>query len=54
MSKPVQKALAAYAVAWFAHWLFNELVDEQARKNGWTRGQIEAAKAVGSLAFALI
>jgi hypothetical protein len=54
LSAKVQKALIAYAVAWFAHLLFNELVDELARQYRWTRAQVEAAKAVGSVAFALM
>lgn len=54
MNPKLQKALIAYAVAWFAHWLFNELVDEMAQQYRWSRTQIETVKAVGSVAFALV
>ena len=50
MSKSAQKALLAYVAAHFIHWLFNEAIDEAARKRGWTAGQLELAKlAVGGV-----
>jgi hypothetical protein len=36
------------------HWILSEAIAEQARKQGWTAGQIEAAKLVvgGVMLFA--
>jgi hypothetical protein len=48
MPRNVQKAIIAYLIAHAAHWFFNELIDEESRKHGWTPQQIEWAKlAVG-------
>ncbi|MFC1418603.1 hypothetical protein [Streptacidiphilus cavernicola] len=54
MPKKVEKALVVYMLTHVAHWLFNELIDEQARKRNWTGRQIEGAKLlVGGLMLVL-